>query len=90
MRKDWRENMVNPPNNCLWIQSIISDDLYRWETECGKTFDETTLTPDDYFDQEEWKYERCSSCGGYIHMKTKEYWGWEIVGTGRYDVEVEA
>ena len=39
MRKDWRENMVDPPKTCLWVQSIIREDRYRWETECGKTFD---------------------------------------------------
>ena len=74
MRKDWRENMFDPPKTCLWVQSIIREDLYRWETECGKTFDVKERTPDDRFDIKE----RCPSCGGIAHMKTKEYWGWSI------------
>ena len=74
MRKDWIEHMVDPPKTCLWVQSVIHEDLYRWETECGTTFEYNTPTPDNHFDT----VERCSSCGGNIHMETKEYWGWRI------------
>ena len=74
MRKNWRENMVDPPKTCLWVQSRIYEDLYRWETECGKSFENKKLIDNSHFDS----FTKCPTCGGMIHMETKEYWGWSI------------
>ena len=68
MRKDWRENMVDPPKNCLWIQTVRTGEPYQWETECGNKFQVKQFVKADHF---KGKKDRCPVCGGVIHLETR-------------------
>lgn len=68
MRKDWRENMVDPPKTCLWVQTVGTSKSYQWETECGKKFGcEKFIDPNDFKE----KKDRCPICGGVVHFETR-------------------